>query len=64
MDGSNSNMCVAACSIGTPSRSPRSTSLYLAPGLISPPRGLNGVDYVVSSPWSNKIASCASMIMS
>ncbi|QCD88254.1 uncharacterized protein LOC114168246 [Vigna unguiculata] len=64
VDGSNSNRGAATRSIGTPSRSPGSASLYLAPGLVSPPRGPNGVDYVVSSPWSNKRASSASKITS
>ncbi|KAG2397619.1 uncharacterized protein HKW66_Vig0141450 [Vigna angularis] len=54
----------AVRSIGTPSRSPGSASLYLAPGLVSPPRGPNGVDSVVSSPWSNRRASSASKITS
>lgn len=61
-DGSNSNRGVAARSIGTPSRSPG--SLYLSPGLVSPPRSSIGVDTVVSSPWSNRRASSASKITS
>ncbi|ESW04181.1 hypothetical protein PHAVU_011G073400 [Phaseolus vulgaris] len=64
VDGSNSNRGVAARSIATPSRSPGSASLYLAQGLVSPPRGSNGVDSVVSSPWSNRRASSASKITS
>ncbi|BAT90616.1 hypothetical protein LR48_Vigan08g154400 [Vigna angularis] len=64
VDGSNSNRGAAVRSIGTPSRSPGSASLYLAPGLVSPPRGPNGVDSVVSSPWSNRRASSASKITS
>ncbi|TKY67252.1 Transmembrane protein 209 [Spatholobus suberectus] len=63
-DGSNSNRGAAARSVGTPSRSPGSASLYLAPGLFSPPRSLAGVDSVVSSPWSNRRASSASKITS
>ncbi|KAL2328645.1 hypothetical protein Fmac_022072 [Flemingia macrophylla] len=63
-DGSNSNRGAAARSIGTPSRSPGSASLYLSPGLVSPPRSLTGVDSVVSSPWSNRRASSASKITS
>jgi len=66
VDSSNSKRGAAADarSIGTPSRSPGSASLYLAPGLVSPPRGSNGVDSVVSSPWSNRRASSASKITS
>ncbi|CAJ1979346.1 unnamed protein product [Sphenostylis stenocarpa] len=63
VDGSNSNRGAAARSIGTPSRSPGSPSLYLAPGLVSPPRVSNGVDSV-SSPWSIRRASSASKITS
>ncbi|XP_014519263.1 uncharacterized protein LOC106776345 [Vigna radiata var. radiata] len=64
VDSSNSNRGAVVRSIGTPSRSPGSASLYLAPGLVSPPRGLNGVDSVISSPWSNRRASSASKITS
>ncbi|KAK7341795.1 hypothetical protein VNO80_24734 [Phaseolus coccineus] len=64
VDGSNSNRGAAARSIATPSRSPGSASLYLAQGLVSPPRGSNGVDSVASSPWSNRRSSSASKITS
>ncbi|KAG5124289.1 hypothetical protein JHK82_031026 [Glycine max] len=63
-DGSNSNRGGAARSSGTPSRSPGLASLYLSPGVVSPPRSLAGVDSVVSSPWSNRRVSSANKITS
>lgn len=63
-DGSNPNRGAAARSIGTPSRSPGSASLYLAPGVVSPARSSSGVDSAVSSPWSNRRGSSANKITS
>ncbi|XP_027346759.1 uncharacterized protein LOC113858348 isoform X2 [Abrus precatorius] len=63
-DGSNSNKGAAARSVSTSSRSPGSASLYLAPGLVSPPRSSTGVDSIVSSPWSNRRASSGNKITS
>lgn len=63
-DGLNPNRSAAARPIGTPSRSPGSASLYLAPGLVSPARSSSGVDSVVSSPWSSRRASSANKITS
>lgn len=63
-DGSNSNRGATGRPIGTPSRSPGSSSLYLAPGVVSPTQGSAGVDSVVSSPWSNRRASSANKITS
>ncbi|KAK7404686.1 hypothetical protein VNO78_05642 [Psophocarpus tetragonolobus] len=63
-DSSNSNRAAAAHSIGTPSRTPGSASMYLAPGLVSPPRSSSGVDSVVSSPWSIRRASSCNKITS
>lgn len=63
-DGSNSNRGGSGRSIGTPSRSPGSSSLYLVPGVVSPMQGSAGKDSVVSSPWSNRRASSANKITS
>ena len=67
-DGSSSNRGATARSIGNPSRSPgSSSSLYLAPGVISPATSVQnsaGMDSVVSSPWSNRRASSAKRITS
>ncbi|XP_057748372.1 uncharacterized protein LOC130967501 [Arachis stenosperma] len=67
-NGSNSNRGATARAIGTPSRSPgSSSSLYLAPGVISTPTSAQnsaGMDSVVSSPWSNSRASSAKRITS
>ncbi|XP_061359046.1 uncharacterized protein LOC133303183 [Gastrolobium bilobum] len=63
-DGSNSNRGAAARSISTPSRSPGSSSLYLSPGVVSPPQSSSGMDLVVSSPWSNRRASSGKKITS
>ncbi|MED6221047.1 hypothetical protein PIB30_050675 [Stylosanthes scabra] len=67
-NGSNSNKGATARAIGTPSRSPgSSSSLYLAPGVISTPTKVQnsaGMDSVVSSPWSNTRPSSAKRITS
>ncbi|CAL0329094.1 unnamed protein product [Lupinus luteus] len=67
-DSSNSNRGALARSISTtPSRSPGSSSLYLASGVISSPSSVQnsaGMDSVVSSPWSNRRASFANKITS
>ncbi|KAJ1424316.1 Cytochrome B561-related [Sesbania bispinosa] len=63
-DGSNSNRSATAHSIGNPSRSPGSPSLYLSPGVVSPTQSSAGMDSVVSSPWSSRRASSAKRITS
>lgn len=66
-DGSNSNRGGKIRSTSTPSKSPSLSSLYLAPGMVSPPPSLQnstGKDSVVSGPWSNRRASSASKITS
>lgn len=66
-DSSNSNMGATARSISTPRSPGSSSSLYLAPGVISPPTSVQnsaGMDSVVSSPWSNRRASSANKITS
>lgn len=63
-DGSNSNRGAAGRSVGTPTRSPGSSSLYLASGVVSPVQSSVGMDSVVSSPWSNRRASSANKITS
>ncbi|XP_054793253.1 uncharacterized protein LOC129314853 [Prosopis cineraria] len=65
-DGSNSNRGGKGRPISTPSKSPLS-SLYVVPGVASPPPSLQnsgGIDSVISGPWSNRRASCASKITS
>ncbi|KAK7262352.1 hypothetical protein RJT34_29920 [Clitoria ternatea] len=63
-DVSNSNRRSAAHSVGTPLRSPGSSSLYLSPGLVSSPPSSTGLDSVVSSPWSNRRGSSSNKITS
>ncbi|KAI4334430.1 hypothetical protein L6164_019125 [Bauhinia variegata] len=67
-DSSNSNRGTKVRSIGTPSKSPgSSSSLYLVPGVVSSPPSVQnstGLDSVVSSPWSNRRASSANKITS
>lgn len=67
-DGSNSNRGGKGRSIGTPSKSPSSlSSLYLVPGVVSPPKSLQnsaGMDSVASGSWSNRRTSSGSKITS
>ncbi|KAF7823428.1 transmembrane protein 209 [Senna tora] len=67
-DGSNSNRVGNGRSISTPTKSPSSlSSLYLVPGMVSPPPSLQsstGMDSVASGSWSNRRASSASKITS
>lgn len=63
-DSSNSNRGAMARSISTPRSPASSSSLYLAPGVISPPTCVQNSAGMESSPWSNRRASSANKITS